>query len=770
MSIDRRSHIISGWRLAAGYLLAVVTVSAVVFISLILRPIYADLNFRAPYILLIGLITYFFGRGPGTVAFLASVLGYTAISTPILWPQQTLLYSAGNRIEYSIFILTGLASLVAMVSLNNTKQRVAERTRQLEDQIIERKQAEEALRENEERLRVIFDNAGVGIVEVNTDEDSFIAVNDRVLEILGYTREELLNMTVHELTAPEDRSRSDEMNQRLHQGEFDRFSYQKRYLRRDGTPVWVSVNISAIHDAEGRFLRSIATIEDISELKEKEAALRESEERYRKLFSSMSEGFALGEAIFDESGVPVDIRFLEVNPAFEHLTGIATDVATSKTISEILPGIERHWIETYGSVVTTREPIRFINYNQDLDKWFEVFAYSPQAGRFAILFFNVTDRVNAEQILRESEERFRTLADNISQLAWMTDENGWIYWYNKRWYDYTGTTFEEMQGWGWQKVHHPDHVQRVTEKFKHNLETGETWEDTFPLRGRDGNYRWFLSRAVPIRSDDGRIYRWFGTNTDITELLEAQEEIRELNAGLEQRVAERTAELESANKELEAFSYSVSHDLRAPLRAIDGFSNTLLKNYRDSLDERGQDYLQRVRNAAQRMGRLIDDILGLSRATRAEMHVQRVDLTKMAEEIIQDLRRSQPERKAETEVQQGLEANADPHLIKIALDNLLGNAWKFAGNREVTRIEVGAFEQNGERVYYVKDNGAGFSSTYADKLFSPFQRLHSESEFPGTGIGLALVQRILRRHGGRIWAESEVDQGATFYFTLEGSD
>jgi light-regulated signal transduction histidine kinase (bacteriophytochrome) len=279
--------------------------------------------------------------------------------------------------------------------------------------------------------------------------------------------------------------------------------------------------------------------------------------------------------------------------------------------------------------------------------------------------------------------------------------------------------------------------------------------------------------VTPLRDSEGRVTRWFGTNTDISEKREAEENIAKLNAELEDRVVQRTSQLVNANrelqnayKEIEAFSYSVSHDLRAPLRAIDGFSNAVLKLYQNSLDARGQDYLNRIRTAAQRMAQLIDDILGLSRAGRAEMRMQRVDVSAMALDIIGDLRKSQPEREVEVIVEPGLTIDADAHLMSIALGNLLGNAWKFTGNRPVARIEFGSFEQNGERIYFVRDNGAGFNPEYADKLFSAFQRLHSESEFPGTGIGLALVQRILRRHGGRVWAESAVDQGATFYFTM----
>jgi signal transduction histidine kinase len=229
-------------------------------------------------------------------------------------------------------------------------------------------------------------------------------------------------------------------------------------------------------------------------------------------------------------------------------------------------------------------------------------------------------------------------------------------------------------------------------------------------------------------------------------------------------------ELEATNRELEAFSYSVSHDLRAPLRSIDGFSQILMEDYTDEIDEEGKDYLGRVRAASQRMGRLIDDILGLSRVTRGTMSRERLDLGALATEVAEELRETRPERKVEFSAQKGLEVWGDPKLLRVALANLIGNAWKFTEKTPEARIEFGLDEELSREgrvpVYYVRDNGAGFDMTYANKLFGAFQRLHGADEFEGTGIGLATVQRVVHRHGGRIWAEGEVDRGATFYFTL----
>lgn len=279
---------------------------------------------------------------------------------------------------------------------------------------------------------------------------------------------------------------------------------------------------------------------------------------------------------------------------------------------------------------------------------------------------------------------------------------------------------------------------------------------------RGGDYR---IRAKKLTEDELGVLV-DGFNGMLGEIQRRDAKVLEAQSHLEQRVAERTAQLQALNKELETFSYSVSHDLRAPLRSIHGFSQAILEDYSDRLDGVGKGYLDRVCAAAQRMGQLIDDLLQLSRVTRTEPSLEEMDLSAAVASIAQELREREPQRIAEFVMAPGVHVQADPRLLRVALENLLENAWKFTSRKPTTRIEFGVDPSKGEPVYYLRDNGAGFDMAFADKLFSPFQRLHSPAEFPGTGIGLANVQRVIQKHGGRLWAEAAPDQGATFYFTL----
>ena len=289
-------------------------------------------------------------------------------------------------------------------------------------------------------------------------------------------------------------------------------------------------------------------------------------------------------------------------------------------------------------------------------------------------------------------------------------------------------------------------------------------EDIYELTKirKDGSRFPAVVSVTALRDAREAIIGYLLIGSDNTARKEAEKKVGRLN----QDLLRKNAELEVANKELESFSYSVSHDLRAPLRTIDGFTVALNEDYADKFDEEGRDYFRRIRDAARKMGQLIDDMLKLARITRLELVHEKVDLSQLARTVARELQEAAPERAVEFIVQPGLVAEGDQRLLKIAFENLLSNAWKFTSRHPSARIEFGTVEKDGRTAYFVKDDGAGFDMAYADKLFTTFQRLHAFEEFPGTGIGLPIVQRAIHRHGGRVWGEGAVEKGATFFFTL----
>jgi PAS domain S-box-containing protein len=364
-------------------------------------------------------------------------------------------------------------------------------------------------------------------------------------------------------------------------------------------------------------------------------------------------------------------------------------------------------------------------------------------------------KFHTDEQLQRSEEHFRTLADSIPNLAWWANGDGYITWYNQRWYEYTGTTPEQMEGWGWQSVHDPNVLPKVIERWKTSIATGKPFDMEFPLRGTDGVFRPFLTRVMPVKDSAGLVLRWFGTNTDIS----AQKQV-------EESLLHRTAELEIVNRELESFIYSVSHDLRAPLRHIAAFTDLLMRSVTGKFDEKEKRYFSNVLSGAEKMSRLIDDLLNLSRISRQDVRRTEFNMSTVATLVVTELRETNPGRTIEVDIKEDITVYADRGLIEVVLSNLLGNAWKFTRKTEHAHIEFGTLKQEGKVIYYVKDNGAGFDQQYAGKMFWPFHRLHSEQAFEGTGIGLAIADRIIRLHGGKIWAEGAEGTGATIYFSL----
>ena len=405
-------------------------------------------------------------------------------------------------------------------------------------------------------------------------------------------------------------------------------------------------------------------------------------------------------------------------------------------------------------------------------KWFLARAHAllDEQGNVARWFGTCTDideQRQADERLRQSEERFRTAARAISDLIWTNDASGYMRGEQPGWSAFTGQSREEYQGLGWTAAVHPDDVEHTVTIWNQAVAEKKMFICEHRVRRHDGVYRLFSIRALPVLTQDGAVREWVGVHTDITERRAHLEEIRRLNAELEERVRQRTAELEASNRELEAFSYSVSHDLRAPLRTIDGFSLALDEDAGPDLPQECRGYIGRIRQGVQRMGGLIDSLLQLSRVTRAELQRSDLDLTALAEDVAEQLQRQHSGRQIDVRIEPGLQTNADPRLLQVALENLLGNAFKFTARQPDAIIEFGAEAlPSGATEYFIRDNGAGFDMQYADKLFTAFQRLHGDKDFQGSGIGLATVDRIIRRHGGLIRAQGHPGRGATFRFTL----
>jgi PAS domain S-box-containing protein len=396
---------------------------------------------------------------------------------------------------------------------------------------------------------------------------------------------------------------------------------------------------------------------------------------------------------------------------------------------------------------------------------------------FTVILRDITDRARAETSLRESESRLQTIVENLAEGLAVSDLDGQLLHFNRAALDLHGfSTLEEVRR----------HLTEFADTFELSTLDGavlplDQWPLARILRGealrafevriRRLHADWqrvFSYGGTLVRDPDGRPMMAVVTMGDITERERSAEEIRQLNTELEQRVSKRTAELEAANQELEAFSYSVSHDLRAPLRSVDGFSQAVLEDYGEQLPEDGRRHLQTIRAGAQHMGALIDDLLAFSRLSRQALTKRLIDMRKLVREVLEDLPVEAGERRIEIQVAELPLCSGDRALLKQVWVNLLSNALKYTRHRESAVIDVGAAEENGETVYFVRDNGTGFDMQYAGKLFGVFQRLHRAEEFEGTGVGLAIVQRVVHRHGGRVWAEAQLDRGATFYFTLGG--
>lgn len=631
----------------------------------------------------------------------------------------------------------------------------------LANDVTDRLRAQQALENSETRFRAMFEQASVGIaIRELSEHPRFVRVNRKLCEILGYSESELLALTTVSITAPDDLEVTQHINQRLISGELKHFARRKRYRRKDGRLIWVNLSVSRLEESAegGRIRYLLSVIHDITEQVENEARMIESEARYRQIFALTP----LPMYLRDED----TLQFIDVNKACHEMYGYSREEMLRMSLIDIQTpaGRERYMKGVYDRPMGAFERLQKQHARRDgslIDV--EIHSYpTTMAGRKVrlVLIRDMTEQLNMERLLRDNEARLRAIADNVPATIAFFDADGALQYSNfafDRWFAPGGEGGVGPEPFG-------EGLMPLLERALHGEEV--TTERTMDTHAGQRVVRMTL---IPHRKENGGIEGAYLMGYDLTDFRRAEAEVRHLNAELEQRVEQRTRALAAANRELESFSYSVSHDLRAPLRTIDGFSQILIDEYSDVLDESGRGYLERVRAGSQRMAKLIDDLLELARVTRRDLQIRSCDLSAMAREIFRELQASAPEREIRVEIADGMLVAADEGLLRIALDNLMRNAWKFTGLEALPLIEIGCSEDGEGRTFFVRDNGVGFDMAYVDKLFGAFQRLHSETEFQGTGIGLALVQRVIRRHGGQVWAEAEPDRGATFYFSMPGT-
>jgi len=661
-----------------------------------------------------------------------------------------------------------------------------------------RKRDADALRDSEERFRLLVEGVHDYAIILLDPEGNVVSWNAGAERLKGHKAAEIIGRPFSVFYQPEDIAAGEPAMELKVAAEKGRWEGEGWRVRADGTRFWANVLITALKDDAGNLRGYSKLTRDISERKQAEEALLKAGALQRAIFNSAH----FSSIATDAKGV-IQIFNVGAERMLGYTAAEVMNKITPADISdpqEVIARAKALSVELGTPIAAGFEALVF-KASRRIEDIYELTYIRKDGSRFpavvsvtalrdaqdAIIGYLLigtdnTARKQAEEALLRAGALQRAIFNSANFSSIATDAKGVIQIFNvgaERMLGYTAA--EVMNKITPADISDPQEVIARAKALSVELGTPITAgfealvfkasrriEDIYELTyiRKDGSRFPAVVSVTALRDAQDAIIGYLLIGTDNTARKQAADLIRQLNTDLEQRVVERTAQLQTANKELEAFCYSVSHDLRAPLRSLDGFSQALLEDCSDKLDAQGKDYLRRVRASSQRMAQLIDDLLNLSRVSRVETSKELVDLSKMAHEVAEEMRATTPQRDAEVVVAEGLIAETDPRLLRIVLTNLFGNAWKFTSKQPHARIEFGCNGENGDKEYFMRDNGAGFDAAYTSKLFGAFQRLHAAKDFPGTGIGLATVQRIIQRQGGRVWAEGKVDQGATFHFTL----
>ena len=629
----------------------------------------------------------------------------------------------------------------------------------------ERLEAEQAIRSSEEKYRNLFESAQEGIWLVDVDANTQLA-NPRLAEMLGYRANEMQGRSLFEFVAPDQRALAEERF--AHHQAGTRVQHELRFQRADGSDLWAIVAATPVLDNSGNFKGGLALIMDITERKRMEAALHTSEARLRTLVNTLPDLVWLK----DPDGV-----YLLCNSRFECFFGASEKEIVGKNDFDFVDAeLARFFRQKDNEAIAAGGPRineEWVTYADDghreLLETIKTPMHDSESQLVGVLGIarSITERHEAqkriEQALDLAERRqsyLQAILNNMPFLAWLKDEKGRFLAVNQAFAQSCGAPNAD---WLVSKTDLDVWPERQAEANRADdrevMETGQrkVVEETFVAEDIAG---WLETSKTPIFDSEGKIIGTTGFAQDVTERIKARDE-------LERHVAARTAELQAANAELEAFTYAVSHDLRAPLRAISGFSQALIEDLGDGLDDRSTVYLNQLIDAGRHMSDLVEGLLRLSRSTMREPVREQVDLSALVRLTAERLKERYPNPPVRLDIQTGVTTTADRKLLVTVVENLMDNAWKYTANTPMPRIEFFTEQQGQNSIYCLRDNGAGFDMEFADNLFAPFQRLHRQDEFPGIGIGLATVQRIIKRHGGEIWATSEPRKGARFCFTLE---